>query len=192
MKTAIIGLAALVAGCATAAQQMPRFETAVTASAPAAVQVPAYSSEAPLPSETFSYDTGYRAESEEIVTMDTHGYTIQSGNIFFMHTENRPQSDVLANPVINGGCENMLRINNESGSQRWLDKGCEGLIDVYEEFDADNQPFARESPVGEGNTALYGSHFNSLLVEEVDAIWRGRWNVPNRREIIHYWNYPRQ
>jgi hypothetical protein len=168
MKQAIIGLAALVAGCATAAHEMPTFETTVRANAePAAAQVPAYSSETPLPSETFSYDTAFRGESEEIVTMDTHGYTIQCGNMFFMHTENKPQHDVLYRPVVNGGCEDMIIVNNESGSQRWLDTGCEGLIDSYEEFDAENQPFARESPVGEGNTSLYGAHFELLLLKKL-------------------------
>lgn len=209
MKRAIIGLAALVAGCATTgavqgaeSQNLPPMQNIVWAPGAQPVQagapvqqatlVPAYSEDTPLPSETFSYDTAFRGESEEIVTMDTRGYTIQCGDIFFMHTENRPQSDVLARPVIRGGCEDMLVVNNESNSQRWLDTGCEGLLDVYEEFDANNQPLARESPVGASNTELYGAHFELLLVEEVDAIWRGRWNVQNRREVIHWWNYPRQ
>ncbi|MFH1066170.1 MAG: hypothetical protein V1734_06700 [Nanoarchaeota archaeon] len=183
MKKTIIGLAALLGmGCATVAQEIPATQTAAS-------RAPLYSADTPPPSETFSYDTGYRAQSEEIVTMDAHGYTIQCGNMFFMHTENRPQHTIFYSPVTNGGCENMLLINSESGPQRWLDTGCENIVDVYEEFTADNLPFARESPVGEGRTSMYGSHYNMLLVEEVDAIWRARWNIPNRREVIHWWNY---
>ena len=206
MKSAIIGLAALVAGCATtgatqSAESQIEQESAtihlewmpggqvVQEEMPAAEQAPSYSSEMSLPSETFSYDTGFRAESEEIVTMDPHGYTITCGRTTFIHTENQPVRDVFYNIVVNGSCENMLFLNGESGTQKWTDTGCEGWLELYEEFTADNQPFARESPVSESNTAIYGSHFNMLLVEEVDAIWRGRWNIPQRRYIIRPYNY---
>lgn len=190
MKTAIIGLAALVAGCATAGHEMPRFETAVRGNASQAPLEPLYSEEMPLPSETFSYDTAFRAESEEIVTMDPHRYTIDCGALTLIHTEVQPAHDVFYNTVLNGGCEDMLLARNEQSSQRWIDTGCEGLVDAYEEYDANGDLLMRESPAGESSSELYSARTRLLLVEDVDSIWRMRWNIPERSTIIYWWNYP--
>lgn len=208
MRKAAIGLAAILAGCVTAGalegveSQNGQQGTHNIVLEPGVVAVelgtappiyeplaPIYSEDMPLPSETFSYDTAYRAESEEIVTMDPHGYTIIAGKVTFIHTEVWPEHDRFYNPVLEGGCENLLKFALETSSQRWIDYGCEGIVDVYEEYDASGEQLARESPASPGSASLYGSHYNLLLADEIDVIWRARWNISVRREVIHWWDY---
>ncbi len=191
MRALITGLAALLAGCAitgkpeTPADVSPQRKPFVTKLKPVEFRLPEellpfYSGEMPLPSETFGYDTANRAESEEIVTIGPHGYSIKSGRLSLTHYENQPVRDRNDNIVVGWGCENILTIRNGPSTQKWVDTGCSGPVESYEEFDENGSLLAAEYPAGNSWAMYYDSNLDTLLVEEVESLWRARWNIPER------------
>lgn len=189
MKRVITGLAAIIVGCATAAAPETPADFSgkpfVTKVKPVEFRlpeapIPFYSEDMPLPSETFSYDTANRAEREETVVMNPHGYTIKSGRMLFTHFERQPVRDIHDNIILGWTCENRLIIRNAISMQIWTDEGCSGHVESYEELDENGMPFAAEYPASNSWAMSYDSTFDILLAEEVDMLWRARWNIPER------------
>ncbi len=191
MKQALIGLAALVAGCATAAHEMPVYTTAVRHPGnprPVAVQPVEQPSAARV--EPVLADVGRTVmstamcrNSEPVVTMDEHSYTIECGNYIFMHYQHNGHTDVDGNVVLEAACENMLtEIStplfepNVRYSQRWIDRDCNNAVDNYGAWEerAGRPPRATtpdEDPAQQGRTNSYISLTERLNIPQVQESW---------------------
>jgi len=113
--------------------------------------------------------------------MGPHGFTIKSGRLLLSHYENQPVRDRNGNIVVGWGCENILVIRNAASMQIRVDTGCAGPVESYEEFDANGMEFAAEYPASNGWAMNYDSNCSILLLDEVDMLWRARWNIPDRQ-----------
>lgn len=191
MKTAIIGLAALVAGCATAGHEMPVYATAVRHPGnqrPVAAQPVEQPSEArvePVMAEVGRtvMSTRMCRNSEPVVTMDEHSYTIECGNYIFVHYQHNGQTDANGNVVLEAACENMLtEIStplfepNVRYSQRWIDRDCNGAVDNYGAWeDRAGRPLRTtvpvEDPAQQGRTDSYTSLIERMNIQQMQENW---------------------
>lgn len=192
MKKAILGLAALVGmGCATAAHEMPVYTTVVRHpgnSRPAVVQPVSQPSEARV--DPVLADVGRTVmstrmcrNSEPVVTMDEHSYTLQCGDYTFIHYQHPEHRDVYGNVVLEAACEDILtqetihRMEPDvTYARRWIDRDCNNVVDNYAAWQqrAGMEPRSEtlpEEPASDANTEAYRNLTERLNIPAIHARW---------------------
>lgn len=191
MKKAILGLAALLTGCAAQAQGVENAVTASQRDTPALWwrEVPAYGASTVM-------SRNVCGNSEPIITMDEHGYSLECGNdsiegkYVFVHYQHPEILNADGKVVLEAACENtlfersvldMYYAPDMVTTVRWLDNGYDGNPDSYGAW----VKFGREpaEPVDEFNVSeeqmaqAYRNLLERLNVKQIQQSWEALYSL---------------
>jgi len=191
MKKAIIGLATLIAGCATtdvmqgAGLQNGRAGAPVVQERSSAARAEPVT--AIIESPVRSYDI---CNNDEIViTMDEHSYTLECGEYTFIHYQHPGQLDVNGNVVLEAACEDTLtqRIMpvvepNLAYVKRWIDMDCNAVVDNYAAWEEREGMTPRsttgpEEPAPDSRTLIYQSLLERLSISLIQEEWEDLYSL---------------
>lgn len=141
MRQAIVGLAALLAGCAAAGPSIG-VETPENAGIVQAHVRQQDAAEETLNVRDMQTVMGitFCGNSEPVVTMDEHGYTLECGQYTFVHYQHPDIFDADGKLALEAACEETLFMRTElrlfympelKTTIRWIDSGCDGEMDFY-------------------------------------------------------------
>lgn len=207
MKKAIIGLAALVAGCAStgvvqgAESQIQQQAPISIVWAPGAQPVQAGNPVMPEQSsatrvEPVMGNIGATilsqtvcGNSEPVITMDEHSYTLECGEYVFIHYQHPEQLDVNGNVVLEAACENTLtqRINpivepDVTYTKRWIDRDCNDVVDNYAAWEEREGRAPRsitipEEPALNARTEAYQAIRETLKLDLIQQQWESLYSL---------------
>lgn len=206
MKQALIGLAALIAGCATASA-MPGAESQIQQArpinivwAPGGVPVQPGAPIVPEPSSATRVEPVMEnigasilsqsvcGNNEPVITMDEHSYTLQCGEYTFMHYQHPEQLDVNGNIVLEAACENALtqRVNpvvepDLVYTKRWIDRDCNDVVDNYaaweERAGRTRSMTLPEEPAPDSRTQVYQGLLETLKISQIQEEWESLYSL---------------
>lgn len=207
MKNALIGLAALVMGCATtgamqgAESQIQQERPISIVWAPGGQPVQPGVPVVPEPSSATRVEPVMEnigasilsqsvcGNNEPVITMDEHSYTLQCGEYTFMHYQHPEQLDVNGNVVLEAACEDTLtqRVNpivepNLTYTKRWIDRDCNEVVDNYAAWEeregrAPRSMTIPEEPAPDSRTEVYQGIRETLKIDAIQQEWESLYSL---------------
>lgn len=206
MKQAIIGLVALVAGCATASampgaesqsEQLPPIQNVVWGPGGTPVGYGAIPEAAPIPAENVANNYEPRGtglaeafapvcQGEPRIFVEPHSYTIECNGYTFIHFQHSGAHDVYGNMILEPGCENTL-VSRElvfgNTVFKYVDEDCDGTLNLYEAWHEEHGEQIMDGRTTNPSASLQSTYdvlYNGLGAQETESLWMQWYGVQSQ------------